>query len=66
MTTENMAEKNVAAASVPGGTEFAATAPESAEAAAEDAASAPVTAPDAPERRVIAVIDGNSLMHRAR
>ena len=65
MTTENMAEKNVAAASVPGGTEFAATAPESAEAAAEDAASAPVTAPDAPERRVIAVIDGNSLMHRA-
>ncbi|MDY3292449.1 MAG: DNA polymerase I [Parolsenella sp.] len=61
MTTENMAEKNVAAASVPGGTEFAATAPES----AEDAASAPVTAPDAPERRVIAVIDGNSLMHRA-
>ena len=65
MTTENMAEKNVAAASVPGGTEFAATAPESAEATAEDAASAPVTAPDAPERRVIAVIDGNSLMHRA-
>ena len=52
MTTENMAEKNEAAASVPEGTEFAAPAPESA-------------APDASERRVIAVIDGNSLMHRA-
>ena len=55
MTTENMAEKNVAAA----------PAPESAGAAAEDTASAPAATPDAPERRVIAVIDGNSLMHRA-
>ena len=66
MTTENMAEKNVAAASVPEGTEFAVPVPESAGDAAGDAAPAPEsTAPDASERRVIAVIDGNSLMHRA-
>lgn len=77
MTTENMAEKNVAAASVPEGTEFAVPAPESAgDAAVMDAAADPAaveaaapapesTAPDASERRVIAVIDGNSLMHRA-
>mgnify|MGYP007043001291 CR=1 FL=1 len=35
MTTENMAEKNVAAVSVTEGAEFAAPAPESAEDAAE-------------------------------